>query len=244
MRLLRAESDVAFFAHVLKAPASSAQREDAERRIEDRRAAADELRHQLDDPDQVIDGGGYLPAERRGMNLRSHMDDWRHPILRGWAKTDRRRFQALLAMPMPDPAAMCSECQAPAEWHDYDLSLRLFQPQPPPGSTAEDLARLLPGWWERCPACTAYNIEHKWGGKFALPDFDSDQWLAMLPPMLRTIFGPAPAKRTRKPKPKPLAVIAAGSINEVMMQLAQAQAKHPDAQVRRGNGNSWELWAP
>ncbi len=129
LRLLRTESDAAFFAHVLEAPASSAQREDAERRLGERRAAADESRRQLGNPEQVIDRGGYLPAERREMNLRSHMDYWRHPRLREWAKTQRRRFNALLAMPMPDLAAMCSECEAPAEWHEYDLSLRLFHPQ-------------------------------------------------------------------------------------------------------------------
>src|SRR6266545_1404623 len=74
LRLLRTESDAAFFAHVLEAPASSAQREDAERRLGERRAAADESRRQLGNPEQVIDRGGYLPAERREMNLRSHMD--------------------------------------------------------------------------------------------------------------------------------------------------------------------------
>jgi hypothetical protein len=103
------------------------------------------LRRQLGDPEQVIDHSGYLSAERRSMNLQSHMDYWRHRRLREWAKTDRRRFNDLLAMPMPDPAAMCTECQAPAEWHDYDLSLQMFQAPPPSGSDDEALARLLPG---------------------------------------------------------------------------------------------------
>lgn len=43
LRLLRTESDAAFFAHVLEAPASPAQRGDAERRIAERQATADEL---------------------------------------------------------------------------------------------------------------------------------------------------------------------------------------------------------
>ncbi|MFC4003699.1 hypothetical protein ACFS2C_10000 [Prauserella oleivorans] len=246
LNLLRTEAGTAFFTHVLAAPASPDQREDAERRIADRQAAADDLRHQLGDPEQIIDRHGYLPSERREMNLRSHMDCWRHPALCEWAKNDRRRFSALLAMPIPAPASMCSECEAPAKWHEYDLSLRLFHPPPPPGSTAEHLARLLPGWWERCPASTAYNIEHKWGGKHALPDFGYEQWRAMLPPMLRTIFTPArpKPKRKRQPTAKPLAVIPPGPISEVMAKLAEAQAKYPTAQVRRGRSDNWELWPP
>ncbi|NDL56620.1 hypothetical protein [Phytoactinopolyspora mesophila] len=244
LRLLRTESDAAFFTHVLTNPASPAQQKDAQRRLADRRATAEELRRQLGDPEQVIDSGGFLPAERREFNLRSHMDYWRHPVLRKWAKTDRRRFNALLKMPMPDPTAMCPECQAPTEWHEYDLSLQLFERPPGPDSTAATIARLMPGWWERCPACTAYKIEHQWGGALAMPDFDYEQWRAMLPPMLRTIFTPAEPKPERKqqPRPKPLAVITPGSINEVMDRLAEAQVKHPNAQLRRGKGDTWELW--
>jgi hypothetical protein len=45
------------------------------------------------------------------------------------------------------------------------------------------------------------------------------------------------------PKPQPLAVIASGlPIAEVMKQLADIQAKYPEARVRRGNRNRWEIW--
>jgi hypothetical protein len=45
------------------------------------------------------------------------------------------------------------------------------------------------------------------------------------------------------PKPEPLAVIASGlPIAEVMRQLADIQARYPDARVRRGNRNRWEIW--
>lgn len=246
LKLLRTESDAAFLTRVLQAPASSAQTDEAERRIAERRATAADIRDQLGDPEQVIDRHGHFPGERREMHLREHVDFWRHPRLREFATTDRRRFNALLKMPMPEPAAMCSECQAPAEWHDYDFSLRLFYPPPEPGSRAATLSGLLPGWWERCPACTAYNVEHRWGGKHELSDFTGDQWIGMLPPLLRAIFIKTErkprSKRTRQPKPEPLAVILPGPISEVMAQLADAQAKHPTAQVRRGPGDSWELW--
>src|SRR4030081_3342650 len=119
LNLLRTEADSTFFTHVLQKPASPAQREDAAQRIAERRATAADLLGKVGDPKQVIDRHGFLPAERRDMNPRSHMDYWRHPNLRHCAKSDRRRFNALLKMPMPDPSSMCSECQAPAEWHEY-----------------------------------------------------------------------------------------------------------------------------
>lgn len=178
------------------------------------------------------------------MNLSSHVTCWRYPILRELAKRDRRRFNAVLSIPPVRVEDMCSECQAPTEWHEYDLSLRLFQPPPPSGSQAETIARLMPGWWERCPACTAYKIGHVWGGSHALPEFDGDQWRAMLPPSLRKVFAPQRSESKTAPKPKPLAVIPPGPISEVMAQLAEAQAKHPTAQVRRGRDAGWELWPP
>ena len=77
------------------------------------------------------------------------------------------------------------------------MSLRLFQPEPEPGSPAETLARLMPGWRERCPASTSIQIRQQWGQ--GLPDFDGAQWQAMLTPLLRAIFAPAPAPQRQKP---------------------------------------------
>lgn len=245
LQMLRKESDAAFFRHVLESPASPAQHDAAERFLERATVEADELRKLVGAPDAVIDSAGFLPAERRIFNLRSHMDLWRHPCLREWSRVDRRRFKALLAMPMPDPAEMCSECQAPAQWHDYDISLCLFQQPPPPGSHGDKLARLMPGWWERCPACTAYNIAHQWGGNSALPDFTGEQYVSMLPPLLRALFAPPPPKQARKRRARqqPLAVIPSGlPIDEVMARLTEAQAKYPGAEVRRGSDDGWELW--
>src|SRR6266567_750058 len=58
------------------------------------------------------------------------------------------------------------------------------------GTTAEKIAAVLPGWWDRCPACTDYQLRHQWGAD-TLPDFGPDQWQAMLTPVLRAIFAPA-----------------------------------------------------
>ena len=33
-------------------------------------------------------------------------------------------------------------------------------------------------------------------------------------------------------------------MEEVLARLAEAQKRHPDAEVRRGSGDGWELWPP
>jgi hypothetical protein len=246
LQLLRTEADAAFFQHVIEAPASSAQRQAAERRLEKSQAAASTLRNKVGEPDDVLDEQGYLPAERRSLNLSSHMRYWRYDALRLLHKHDRRRFTTLLGMPVPDASDLCSECQAPAQWHEYDLSLCLFKPSPPAGSKAETLARLMPGWWERCSACTAYRIEHVWGGEHALPDFTGEQWRVMLPPVPRAVFAPDSPKKRKSPapKPQPLATVPAGPIADVTARLAELQAQYPTAEVRQGSRGQWELWPP
>lgn len=244
LALMRAEADAAFFAHVVEAPASRAQQHAAERRIAERQAAAQELRGKLGDPEEVIDRSGHFPAERRGMALSSHMTFWRHPMLRELhSSKQRKRFNALLAMRPPEPSGMCSECEAPSQWHEYALSLCLFRPDPPPGSTAAAIADLMPGWWRRCSACTAYQMEHQWGGQLVLPDFQGEQWRAMLPATLREIFAPdPPTPRKAVVRPKPLAVIPGGKIDDVLARLAGAKAQFPGAEVRSGPCGTWELW--
>ncbi len=249
LQVLRLESDAAFFTHVASKPKTPEQKAAAEQRATSALKKAAELRESIGrDLERIIDVHGCTPAERREHHLRSHMDYWRHRRLREWSTADKRRFKALLAMPPLNPADMCSECEAPAAWHDYDISLRLFHPAPEAGSQAEAIARAMPGWWERCPACTAYKVEHVWGGKGTLPGFDGEQYLTMLPPLLRAVFGPAPQRQPKPPaapKPKPLAVIPGGlPVDAVLVHLVEAQKRYPGAEVRRGSGDGWELWPP
>ena len=47
------------------------------------------------------------------------------------------------------------------------------------------------------------------------------------------------------PKPQPLAIVPSGlPIAEVVAKLSELQEQYPDAEVRRGRANRWELWAP
>ena len=200
---------------VLANPASDAQRDKATEFLAVAEQEIKALEAQVGDPDAIPDEHGDLPAARRGYNLDSHMRLFRHEALRAWSKGQRPRFRQLLAMPVPQPADMCPECQAPADWHTYGVSLRLFQPKPEPGSQAETIARLMPGWWERCPASTSIQIRQQWGQ--GLPDFDGAQWQAMLTPLLRAIFAPAPPRQREKPDQR--------AVLERRLRTAEAEAR-------------------
>src|SRR5215475_11508498 len=128
LAMMQAEADAAFFTHVLEAPTSPALADIAAQRMAKTQAAAQQMREQLGDPEDVIDGNGFYPADRRSMNLSSHMTFFRHPMLREMhSGKQRKRFNALLAVRPIDSAAMCSECQAPSRWHEYAISLCLFR---------------------------------------------------------------------------------------------------------------------
>jgi hypothetical protein len=201
LRLLSAQATGGFMRHVLARPASAAKQDRAQELLAASEQEAAELAAQVGDPDAISDKDGDLPAERRERHLDEHMRFFRHPLLREWFSGQQRRFRPLLAMPAPQAADMCSECQAPADWHTYALSLRLWPGTPAPGSTAAKLAALLPGWRERYPACTDHQIRHQWGGTGALPGFDAAQWQAMLTPVLRAIFRARPDDATQTARP-------------------------------------------
>lgn len=199
--MLQNQADAGFMRHVLTHPATAAQRAKAEEKLAKHEQGAARLAAQVGDPDEVADRHGDLPPDRRTWHL-SGLMTFRHVLLRELDESgQRRRFRTVLAMPLPDAAYMCPECEAPAAWHTWDVSLCLYRGKPEPGSQAETIARLLPGWRERCHASMTYRLHHTWGLD-PLPDFDGEQWIAMLPPLLRAWLG-ADAKPGPDPRPKP-----------------------------------------
>lgn len=222
--LLSEQATAGFMRHVLNAPLDSAQAAKAEELLSasERQAAA--LLEQIGDPDAVVDQRGDLPATRRERHLNEHMTYFRHRLLREWSSGQRSRFKQLLAMRAPRAVDMCSECQAPTEWHTYGLSLRLWAGTPAVGSTAGKIAALMPGWWERCPACTQYQLRHQWGVD-ALPGFGGEQWRTMLTPLLRAVFSPdKPA--SRKPVDKRAALTRRLRAAEAEAERLRRQLDH------------------
>jgi hypothetical protein len=221
IRMLQNQADAGFMRHVLARPANDAQRAAAERKLAACEQEAAPLAAKVGNPDDVADSDGYLPPERRDWHLPSLLAH-RHGLLRALDKNRlRQRFKTVLAMPPPDPAGMCSECEAPSEWHTWGVSLCLFRGKPEPGSQAAALASLIPGWWERCTASTTYQLAHQWGHD-TLPDFDGDQWQAMLPPLLRAWLG---VRGEPAPKPDPRIAL------ERRLKDAEAEAERVRRQI-------------
>jgi len=157
----------------------------------------------------------------------------------GWSHADGRRQAAgrsrpLLAMPAPQPADMCSECQAPADWHTYALSLRLWPGTPEPGSTAAKIAVLLPAGGSDAPRAPTTRPATNGAAPAALPGFDASQWQAMLTPVLRAIF--APAHRQQRKQPDQRAAL------RQRLRNAEAQAERLRGQLaaleRDGSGHT------
>lgn len=223
--MLQNQADAGFMRHVLARPATAAQRARAEEKLAKHEHEAARLAARVGDPDEVADRHGDLPPDRRTWHL-SGLVTFRHRLLRELdERRQRQRVRTILAMPAPDAADMCSECEAPAVWHTWDVPLCLYRGKPEPGSQAATIARLLPGWWERCHASMTYRLHHTWGLD-PLPDFDGAQWIAMLPPLLRAWHGadgkPRPDPR---PKPDPRAVL------ERQLRRAEAQAEELRRQI-------------
>ncbi|WP_016693552.1 hypothetical protein [Rhodococcus rhodochrous] len=198
------------------------------------------LHAELGDPDTVVDKHGRLPAERRDIAL-MEFRRWREEQVRGLrrsvselhirladtnvAKTERstlrdqvkqhqRRLQVLEDLPPMGADEMCSECPRPLQWHSFTASPVL-------------LAEVGP-----CPAWP------RWAERIRGIREQMEQWAT-----LRRESTPPPAPAT--PKPAPLAVIPSQTpVSDVIERLSRIQAQHPDAQVRRGPRNSWEIWAP
>jgi hypothetical protein len=142
--MLQADATAGFMRNVLAAPASPQQQATAAEMLARSTAEAAALREQVGDPDAVTDQRGDLPPARREQHLREHMTFFRHVMLREWSTGQKQRFRQLLAMPPPAAADMCAECQAPAAWHSYAVSLRLWPGRPEPGSAAARIAASCP----------------------------------------------------------------------------------------------------
>lgn len=209
------------------------QVEDLTRRIaavEERIAA---LRVQVGDPEAVVERHGWLPAERRELSLESftarrqcEVWDLREHINRVQAALkattdagERRSLRSKIAI----ESSTRDTWMAVPELEPADMCADCAVPVAWHGwSTPLDLAMLgagpcaaWPGWAERVRSAREF---------------------------LMKAAEPRPAAPPR-PSPKPLVVVPSGMpIGDIIKHLQEAQAKHPDAVVRRGDRNRWEIW--
>jgi hypothetical protein len=199
----------------------------------------DELTPVVGDVDAMWDEHGWLPSERRALSLEifaelrvNEVRELRGRVAaqrpdpnvargrsgRAWTSEallrDTARLRFLEAIPPLAAAGMCSECPTPASWHSLAVTFNL--------DPSEDVGRVD----GPCPAWP-------W-------------WREWVEEARRQILALASHKREPPVSvPRPIAVIDSGlPIEEVIARLNAVQVDHPGGQVRRGRGNSWEIWPP
>lgn len=190
--------------------------------IERRRSEIERLAAIVGDPETVVDHNGWLPKDRREYML-------------FWYRLDRARTVKQLRIEIPELAAS-------AERKDRvkaDLKRRrLDELLAVPPLTADEM----------CSDCPTPIAKHGW----VTPPFDGPcpAWPGRGARLRRAREMLESASRWAQkpiqppaPKPQPLAVIPSGlPIADVTQRLLELQKRYPDAEVRRGRANRWELW--
>jgi hypothetical protein len=236
-RLEHDRAEVAAFRDGSRCPAMPAARRleqitDLDTTIARTRSEVERLMTIVGDAEDVVDQRGWLPCDRRALML---------TLFSAGRCVEVRELRSRVA----DLTASLASAKDRREREQHRGSLqaatgRLDTLLTIPPLTADDM----------CSECPTPVAQHDWSApprEGPCPAWPS--WAArlrtareMIDSFLRTT---APPDRPRPPSPKPLAVVPAGlAISEVLARLMEIQAEHPDAVVRRGRDNKWEIWAP
>jgi hypothetical protein len=181
------------------------------------------------DPEDVVDIDGKLPRDRRKWNLiwygirrRQRVEDLQKSIreLREAVAASKDRQEK-------------STLKSRLSEQDRQLHLLLAVPI----LSAADM----------CADCATPNHQHGYGEIHEM--WPCRQWpmhaeqMARVWEILRSASTQSKPAETPLPKPQPLATLPGSlPIGEVIERLSALQAEHPDAVVKRGRANRWELW--
>jgi hypothetical protein len=200
--------------------------------IDRHRAAVERLSPNVGDPEDVPDQQGLVPLDRRHSTLYRYQER---------RISEVREIRALL----PELETQIKATDDRAEWSKLRteraikkgrLDMLLAVPRLEAGDMCADCASpankhgyATPPFDRPCPS---------WPGQHAIH--------AEIMQMLQTFqrrHGSEPSEKPPKPKPEPLAIVPSGlPITEVVQRLQEIQARYPDAEVRRGRANRWEVW--
>jgi len=229
-------AELAGFRDGTKYPAMDPKRraneiEDLKQKVERLRAEADRLTPLVDDPEDVVDEHGWLRRDRREHTWWSY-------------RLDRERKVRDLKQQVPELEAALKATTDRAERRERRAKL---------AETTRDLDRLIAEGpftaEEMCSECATPMAHHGWVWPPGHPCPAWPGWAARIREarqMLETFAmrREAEAAPTANSKPQPLAVVPSGlPIADVVAKLTEFQAQFPDAEVRRGRANRWELWA-
>ncbi|SDN05021.1 hypothetical protein [Allokutzneria albata] len=197
----------------------------------------DALRERVGDPETVVDEHGYLPADRRELMLVAFMR-WRE------REVSRLRMAVAKASELlavkGQAKAERAKLRRARETGQTQLEILLQIPPLGAGDMCSDCVRPL-GWHGY-----AFKIgrDHPCVG----PCPEWPEWADLIQRtrklyLLAFADDATPAEPAPPPEPAPLAVIPSGlPIAEVVQLLTEIQSDHPNADVRRGRGNAWEIW--
>ena len=203
-----------------------------EEKVERLRAGVDKLVPMVGDPEDVVDEHGWLPRDRR-------QNTW-------WSyRLDRERKVRDLKEQLPGLEAALKASTDRAERRDHGAKLA--------EATRELDGLIAEGPFtaeEMCSECATPMAHHGWVWPPGHPCPAWPGWAARMREARQMLEAFAKRRETEavpppKPKPQPLAVVPSGlPIAEVVAKLSELQQQYPDAEVRRGRANRWELWAP
>lgn len=183
------------------------------------------------DPEDVVDKAGRLPKDRRQISLLYYKLDRESEVKR--LRTEALDRQA----PVKTATGRRERSELQAKLDTARRKLEKLLAIPP--LTAEDM----------CADCAQPFAGHGW----CIPPWDGPcpawpSWAARLKKARAILEFAARSKQATQPptpKPEPLAVIPSGlPIQQVIERLNELQRRYPDAEVRRGRANRWELWPP
>ncbi|GAB3488277.1 hypothetical protein [Flexivirga lutea] len=218
-------------------PAMDAKRreqgiQELEGNVERLQAEVDKLVPVVGDPEDVVDEHGWLPRDRRQHTWWSY-------------RLERERNVRDLKEKVPELETALKACTDKAERREHRAKLaeasRKLDSLIAEGPFAAE---------EMCSECATPMAHHGWVWPPGSPCPAWPGWAARMREARRMLEEFAKRREAEalpppKPKPQPLAVVPSGlPIAEVVAKLSELQARYPDAEVRRGRANRWELWAP
>lgn len=199
-------------------------------------AKIEKLRDEVGDPETVVDGAGRVPAQRR---------ETHRIMFKIWREDEVRRLRTLVG----EQAAALSKAQPKSAAKSKIGNER--------STSKRELEKLLAipplVAQDMCSECVQPASQHGYvwqgGVRETAPCPAWPGWAARLKEAREILMWAADARKEppalEPSKLKPLAIISSGlPIAEVITTLIDLQARYPDALVRRGAANRWELWPP
>jgi hypothetical protein len=228
-------AELASFRDGTKFPAMDPKRrasetEELEHKVERLRAEIDRLTPIVGDPECVVDEHGWLPRDRREQTWWSY-------------RLDRERKVRDLKQRLPELEAALKATADGAERRDRRAKL---------AEATRDLEHLIAQGpftaEEMCSECATPMAHHGWVWPPGCPCPAWPGWAARMREVRQMLESFAKRRESEampppKPKAQPLAVVPSGlPIADVVAKLTELKAQFPDAEVRRGRANRWELW--